>query len=187
MTDSCFRQMTDFLRGLGTDDIGHTGSKGFLAHLVSVFHDLDRWGSDQDLCRAGMFHSIYGTEKFRRFCLPVDRRKEIADLIGERAEWLAFLNCFMERSRWDAIFVEEREVREVWNRETGECYPLGGEDFKALATLQVCDWLEQVPRGLEWDYRREGYRAMAVHLGGIALEEYDRVFAIEGAGETRPR
>ena len=74
MTDARFREMTDFLRGLGTDDIGHTGSKGFLAHLVSVFHDLDRWGGDQDLCRAGMFHSIYGTEKFRHFCLPIDRR-----------------------------------------------------------------------------------------------------------------
>ena len=36
---------------------------------------------------------------------------------------------------------------------------------------------------VEWDYRRAGYRAMAVHLRGtIALEEYDRVFSLETAG-----
>jgi hypothetical protein len=182
MTDSRFREMTDFLQGLGTDDIGHTGSKGFLAHLVSVFRDLERWGGDQDLCRAGMFHSIYGTEKFRRFCLPLDRRDDVRDLIGERAEWLSFLNCFMERTSWDAIFIEGSEARDVRNRETDECYRLSEQDFEALATLQVCDWLEQVPRSAEWDYRRDGYRAMAIHLGGIALEEYDRVFALETAG-----
>ena len=159
MTDPHFRQMTDFLQSLGTDDIGHTGSKEFLAHLVSVFRDLERWGGDQDLCRAGMFHSIYGTEKFRRFCLPLDWRDDIRDLIGERAESLAFFNCFMERTGWDAIFIEASAVREVRNRETDECYPLNEQDFEALATLQVCDWLEQVPRSAEWDYRRDGYRA----------------------------
>lgn len=179
MTDLLFREATDFLRGLGTDDIGHTGSKGFLAHLVSVYRDLQRWGCDEDLCLAGMFHSIYGTEKFRRFCLPTDRRDEVAALIGQRAEWLSFLNCFMDRPRWDAIFIEGGDERELHNRETGECYPLSEQDFEAMATLQVCDWLEQVPRSSEWDYRRDGYRAMAVHLGGIALEEYDRVFSAE--------
>ena len=122
MTDPRFRQMTDFLRGLGTDEIGHTGSKGFLAHLVSVYRDLQRWGGDQDLCRAGLFHSVYGTEKFRQFCLPLDRREEIRDLIGERAEWLAFLNCFMERTSWDSIFIDGGAEREVRNRETGDTH-----------------------------------------------------------------
>ena len=88
----------------------------------------------------------------------------------------------MERTSWDSIFIDGGAEREVRNRETGECYPLDEQDFSALATLQVCDWLEQVPRSVEWDYRRDAYRAMAVHLGGIALEEYDRVFALEAAG-----
>ena len=39
-----------------------------------------------------MFHSIYGTERFQGFTLPLERRGEISALIGERAERLAYLN-----------------------------------------------------------------------------------------------
>jgi hypothetical protein len=103
-------------------------------------------------------------------------------VIGERAEWLSFLNCLMDRTPWDAIFVTQSDERTIRNRENGEVYPLSDDDFDAMATLQVCDWLEQVPRSQEWGYRRAAYRAMAEYLGGIAIEEYDRVFA----GESQP-
>ncbi len=182
MDDPQYGDMIDFLGSLGTEQITHSGEKGFLAHLISVFSDLRRWGGDQDLCRAGMFHSIYGTEKFRRFCLPLDRRDDVRAVIGERAEWLSFLNCLMDRTPWDAIFVTQSDERTIRNRENGEVYPLSDDDFDAMATLQVCDWLEQVPRSQEWGYRRAAYRAMAEYLGGIAIEEYDRVFA----GESQP-
>ena len=38
------------------------------------------------------------------------------------------------------------------------------------------DWLEQVPRSQEWDYRRTAYRKMAERLGGPAEENYQRIF-----------
>ena len=44
------------------------------------------------------------------------------------------------------------------------------------------DWLEQVARSKDWDYRREAYRTMAGQIGGIAQESYDRVCALESAG-----
>src|SRR5947207_3295271 len=84
--DPNYRPMIDFLRGLGTEDVPHSGDKGFLAHLIGVFNDLNAWGCDRDLCRAGLFHSIYGTELFRKFSLPLERRAEVRALIGERAE-----------------------------------------------------------------------------------------------------
>ena len=37
--DERYRQMTDFLVGLGTDKVSHSG-KTFLAHLIGVYHDL---------------------------------------------------------------------------------------------------------------------------------------------------
>jgi hypothetical protein len=45
--DPNYRAMIDFLRGLGTEDVSHSGDKGFLAHLVSVFRDLEKWGCDR--------------------------------------------------------------------------------------------------------------------------------------------
>src|SRR6185436_3210797 len=101
--DPNYRQMIDFLRGLGTEDVQHSGEKGFLAHLIGVFKDLESWGCDRDVCRAGLFHSIYGTEKFQKFCLPLDRRDEVRQLIGDRAERLAYANSMMDRPSFDRL------------------------------------------------------------------------------------
>lgn len=180
MDDPSYQAMIDFLVALGTEEIPHS-DKPFLAHLISVYKDLQRWNCDQDICRAGMFHSIYGTEKFRRFSIPIDQRQRVRELIGARAERLAFWNCFMDRAAWDTIFDEQTGERKLVNRETDEVYELSSEDFDDLTTLHVCDWLEQVPRSQEWGYRRDAYRNMAIHVGGIAIQEYDRVFALETA------
>ena len=174
--DPNYRPMIEFLRGLGTEDVPHSGEKGFLAHLVSVFRNLEAWGADQDLCRAGLFHSIYGTELFRRWSLPLDRRGDVRALIGERAEWIAFVNCLMDRSTFDALLESDGPYR-LRNRETGETLELSREDYDDLVRLHLCDWLEQVARSERWDYRRDAYRRMAQRLGGIAQESYDRVYA----------
>ena len=95
-----FKRLTDFLVGIGIERVPHT-QKSYLAHLIAVYRDLADQGYSQDVCRAGMFHSIYGTEKFQGFTLPLERRGEIRDLIGERAEYLSYLNCAMDRASFD--------------------------------------------------------------------------------------
>ncbi len=171
------RPMIDFLRGLGTEDVPHSGEKGFLAHLISVHRDLEAWNCDRDVCRAGLFHSIYGTELFRRFALPLERRDDVRALIGERAERIAFVNCLMDRATFDALLESDGPYR-IRNRETGETIELSCADYDDLVRVHLCDWLEQVPRSHRWDYRRDAYRRMAERLGGIARESYDRVYAL---------
>src|SRR5262245_24420866 len=95
--DRKWKQMTDFLVNLGVEQIAHT-HKSYLAHLIAVYRLMEKHGCTEEVCRAGMFHSIYGTELFQGFKLPVDRRSEIRDLIGDRAERLAYLNCAMDRT-----------------------------------------------------------------------------------------
>jgi hypothetical protein len=168
--------MIDFLRGLGTEDVQHSGEKGFLAHLVAVYRDMEAWGGSQDLCRAALFHSIYGTELFRRWSLPLDRRGDVRALIGERAERIAFINCLMDRSTFDALLESDGPYR-LRNRESGETMELSREDFDDLVRLHLCDWLEQVARSERWTYRTDAYRRMAKRLGGVAQESFDRVYA----------
>jgi hypothetical protein len=181
--DPNYRPMIEFLRGLGTEDVPHSGHKGFLAHLISVARDLEAWGCDQDLCRAGLFHSIYGTELFRRWSLPLEKRAEVQSLIGQRAEWLAFVNCMMDRSTFDALLESEGPYR-LRNRETGEIMELSRQDYDDLVRLHLCDWLEQVARSQRWDYRRDSYRRMADRLGGVARESFDRVYEMAPASAT---
>lgn len=174
--DPDYKKMVLFLRDLGTEEIAHTGSKGFLAHLVAVHRDLERWECSQDVCRAGLFHSIYGTEKFRLWSLPLEKRDDVRGLIGERAERLAYVNCMMDRASFDSLLESNGPYR-IRHRETEELMVLSAEDFDDLVRLHLCDWLEQVARCGEWDYRRDSMRKMADRLGGIAKASYEGVYA----------
>jgi hypothetical protein len=176
--DSTYKRMTDFLVELGIEKISHT-TKSYLAHLVGLYRLMEARGCTEEMCRAGMFHSIYGTQQFQGFKLGLERRPEVRALIGERAERLAYLNCAMYRPSFDKLVGQPDGPYRITDRITNEEVELAREDFDDLARVHLFDWLEQVPRSRNWDYRREAYRGMAVRLGGSALEWYDKVFAEE--------
>ncbi len=176
--DKDFKRMTDYLLGIGIEQVPHT-HKSYLAHLIAVFRDLESEGCPQDVCRAGMFHSIYGTEKFQGFTLPLDRRDEVRALIGDRAEYLAYLNCAMDRASFDGAIDRKIEPLPIIDRITGQEVHLTQHDFDDLCRIHLVDWLEQVPRSQEWDYRRPAYRRMAERLGQRAVENYERIYGQE--------
>lgn len=175
-----FKELTDYLVALGTADIGHT-EKTYLAHAIGVYNDMKAWGESTDLCYAALFHSIYGTQGFQDFTLPLERRPELQGLIGDYAEKLAYLNCFMERATLDAQVGEIKDAYPITHRVTGETMVLNRAEYDDLVRLHLCDLLEQVERSNAWHIRRPAYRGMAERLGGVALAAYDQVFAREPA------
>jgi hypothetical protein len=175
---SNIKRQTDFLVALGVTDVPHT-QKTYLAHLVGLHNYMQRLGCSEELCQAGLFHSIYGTERFQGFTLPVERRGEVRNLIGERAERLAYLNCAMDRASIDRAVEKGAGPYRITDRLTGEQVELNRADFDDLCRVHLYDLLEQIQRLQEWDYRRAAYRRMAERLGPVATEAYDRVFARE--------
>ncbi|MBN0046629.1 hypothetical protein JS756_21475 [Streptomyces actuosus] len=73
------------LRDLGAERIPHPGGT-LLAHLDRVRTRLAQWGARPDLQTAGLCHACYGTDGFPEALLPLDRRAELAAVIGEAAE-----------------------------------------------------------------------------------------------------
>src|SRR3954453_13323883 len=134
-----------------------------------------------------MLRSIYGTERFQGFTLPLERSGEVRALIGDRAERLAYLNCAMDRASFDRALDQSVEPYRIRDRITGDEVRLSQPDFDDLCRVHLFDWLEQAPRSREWGYRRAAYRRMAERLGGPAVEQYDRVFASEGSEAAAPR
>ena len=173
-----FKELTDFFQQVGATDVSHT-TKTYLAHAIAVHGDLRKWGCSEELMNAGLFHSIYGTERFQRFKLPLERRDDVKALIGERAEWLAYLNCAMDREHFDREALKAGGPEGFLDRFTGQVVELSEQDYADLCTIHLCDWLEQVGRSRDWDYRRDVYRTLAEQLEGIAIESYDAVFASE--------
>lgn len=171
-----FKDFTDYFQKVGATDVAHS-SKSYLAHGIGVHNDLKEWGCGEDVLKAGLFHSIYGTELFQGFTLSLEKRDEIRELIGERAEWLAWLNCAIDRRHFDQEILKPTGPYEILDRFSGEMIPVNDVDFHDLGVIHLCDWLEQVERSQAWDYRRSGYRQLAERLGGIGKQRYDEVFA----------
>ncbi len=170
-----FKDLTNYLVQLGIDDVPHT-KKYYLGHLIAVYRILQSKGCDEDVCRGGMFHSIYGTERFQGFKIELERRQEVRELIGERAERLAYLNCAMDRSTFDSAVSKNSEPYRFLDRFTNQEVVLSNEDFSDLCRIHLYDWLEQVPRSECWDYRKEAYLEMARFLGDQSVSDYEGVF-----------
>src|SRR5436305_6576330 len=132
--DMNWKRFTDYLVAQGIDRIGHT-NKTYLAHLVGVYRYMEDRGCSEELCRAGMFHSIYGTELFQGFKLPLERRPEIAGLIGARAERLAYLNCAMNRASFDRAVEQSAGPYRIVDRLSGEEVELSAADFDDLCRV----------------------------------------------------
>lgn len=81
-------ELHSFIGKIIPEALDHTGATAFDEHLKGVQGVLRFWEADDSLCKAGLFHSIYGTEGFQGFKLPFTKRTQIRQLIGNRAERL---------------------------------------------------------------------------------------------------
>ena len=76
--------------GLGADKIPHRDDN-LLAHSTRVSGMLYSYGRSIDEVKAGLFHSIYGTE-FQMYKINISRQ-EVQDGIGENSEHIVNLFC----------------------------------------------------------------------------------------------
>lgn len=172
-----YKRYTDYLVALGIEKVPHT-EKTYLGHLVNVYRLMEAQHCEEDVCVAGMFHSIYGTEKFQGFKLPVDDRPKLREFIGARAERLAYFNCAMDRATFDAVLDQPEGPYRFVDRITKEPIELAKAEFDDLCRVHLYDWLEQAPRSqYGMDYRKTAYRKMAERVGGVAA--WERVFLAE--------
>ncbi len=79
-----------FLRRRGAADSAHSG-RALLDHLVGTWRLLKEWGCEEQVCLAGLFHSVYGTSIYRHRSVSAHERGAVRALIGARAEELAFV------------------------------------------------------------------------------------------------
>ncbi len=80
----------NYMIGLGADKIPHRDDN-LLAHSTRVSGMLYSYGRSIDEVKAGLFHSIYGTE-FQMYKINISRQ-EVQDVIGENSEHIVNLFC----------------------------------------------------------------------------------------------
>lgn len=81
----------------GAREVPHPGGT-LLAHLTRVYARLGEWNARPALRLAGLCHAFYGTDGFATALLPLERREELAEVIGDEAEAIVHLYASCGRS-----------------------------------------------------------------------------------------
>ena len=85
--NSKYIRSINYLISKKTQNIPHH-NKSFFQHLLNVYNTLRKWNCPEDICFAGLFHSIYGNEIFK---VQTEKNREVVkDIIGEQAEKIVF-------------------------------------------------------------------------------------------------
>ena len=140
MTDPDLAPKLAYLREIGFAGVEHDSHVPFLSHLAGTRRLLREWGCRSALCDAGLFHSVYGTEYFDPAELATAERSDVAALIGEEAERVAWLWCTIVRDEIDL------ETLTAPSRITGEPILVTAAELGDLATLWAADAVEQIER-----------------------------------------
>jgi len=155
----------EFLIACGCATHHHSG-RSFFGHLMGVYIALIAHGYDDDICYAGLFHSIYGTEHFPVVSLSPTRRAEVRALIGERAEALAYLNCAMDNAAFDTAIASGVRPASLPDRfEGGKAIPITEQQWLELRIVHWYDWFEKAQAGWMYKHRHQEHAGVARSLG----------------------
>jgi len=92
----------NFLVEVGTKDSPH-GQSTLYDHLVGTWSILKEFKCSEDICNAGLFHSIYGTQVYLPSTIPIKDREVVQDLIGKTAENLVYLFHITPPDRYESF------------------------------------------------------------------------------------
>jgi hypothetical protein len=155
-----------FLDAIGLADVQHTHDD-LQSHLVGTHAMLVRWQMPAPVRRAGLFHSIYGTEGFPRASVPLSRRDEIRGLIGKPAEQLVYRYCAMSYSSLQQSVEAGRPM--LHDRFTHAALPMSQEAFEDLLWVKLADACEQAD---EATFQRRFFLRVAEVLGPVGVQRW---------------
>ena len=114
-----FSKEIEYLKSIGCDKLPHS-NRTLLEHLIGTAQLLKNLGRSEIEQKAGLFHSIYGTEYYKDSEKLNVKRDEIKNIIGKDAEYLVYIFCNL-RNRTESIlednldtFSEETKMRLTW-------------------------------------------------------------------------
>ncbi len=167
------------LKELGAEEFAHLNGDLYV-HLLGTHELLRAWGNSDDICMAGLYHAVYGTDGLPSGLVELSDRPRIATIIGHEAEELVYLYAACERS---VVYpqIGRSKVVTFSNRFTHQERPLLHGELVALCELTLANELEIVgkdPCLLNQD--QQWYEDLFDRFSGIVSEDgfscYRRLF-----------
>ncbi|KZN37882.1 hypothetical protein N480_14155 [Pseudoalteromonas luteoviolacea S2607] len=127
------------LQSLGSD-IEHINGT-LTKHLLGTYHLLKSWDLCEELCLAGLFHAVYGSDPTRSRLLGVEKRAEVANMIGSRAEMLVYMFCSCDKPKVLPQIGTQSPIMFI-DRFTGEQSPFPEEFLNDFCELTIANDLD---------------------------------------------
>ncbi|MER6977334.1 DUF6817 domain-containing protein [Streptomyces carpinensis] len=133
------------LREYGADVVAHPGGT-LLAHLQRVQARLATWKARPALQLAGLCHAFYGTDGFPTALLPLDRRKDLAAVIGDEAEAIVYLYAACDRkATYPALGQADAAFHDRFTGRSCMPGPRSRRDFAELSAANELDLADLDP------------------------------------------
>ncbi|MBU9564504.1 GNAT family N-acetyltransferase [Burkholderia multivorans] len=139
MSKRSHEEQVAFLVETGASQVSHSG-RTFLDHLLGVENLLKRWECNVDVQAAGLFHSVYGTNRFKTALVGLHARPLVAQLIGRDAEELAFLFCSSERPQ---AWLDACATGKLVDRRSGKAKTVSKALLGRLIEMECANLIEQ--------------------------------------------
>jgi hypothetical protein len=144
--DTDIDSVVGWLRDHDAGRIEHPGGS-LLDHLVRTHAKLCMWSLDQDVCLAGLCHAAYGTDGFATALLNTEARPVLTELIGQRAEYLAYLYGSCDRGLTYPTFRSPGSDIAIVDRFTGGHSDPVAADLIAFCHITIANELDVLVRG----------------------------------------
>lgn len=178
------RAMSDrreqLLQALGADATAH-GDRLLLDHLRGVHALLYRWRGDDAVSRAGLFHSIYGSQAFPVVLASPADRMRVSAVIGALSEAIAYAFGRCDRG---ILFQPGHCPAQFLDRITGDPIDLGTDLLAALVEIEAANMLEQTPplTRLDADIREALPKIWTPRIALLSQGARDDLLAYLGGG-----
>ncbi len=127
------------LKEINSDKVPH--ERGTLYdHLTGTYNYLASWQSEEYVCSAGLFHSIYGTTIFHHQSISYADRKRMKNLIGEKTEDLVYIFSTVNRPSAFIAAIREGHIIDVVSQAK---MPISRQKLGELIEIEVANLLEQ--------------------------------------------
>jgi hypothetical protein len=146
------KEQREILKKLATDSTEHLNKRSLYSHLLGTYRTLKKWDLSEEICLAGLYHSIYGTYNYRKCIVNLEKRDIIKAAIGSDAERLVYYYCLEDRQHFPSNFEQINEFKlRNWLEEKE--ISLTQTEFSALITIRLADHLEQLPYTGDYRYQ----------------------------------
>ena len=126
----------------GTGNVIHDkrkGSRPLLSHLIGTRELLQQAGYSQEVCTAGLLHSVYGTNRFTIVCIDLAQREHVRSVAGEVAERLAWLFHAINRPRTLHKAIQTESWESTVRAEPSAIHKLQGRSEGSIIEVRFAD------------------------------------------------